>query len=221
MTSLTRRPSPVAILWVAALAAAIALSVLAAREPALPGDVRLMREVQDWPVPGPLADVVRALTTTELVVGTGVALSAALWIAGARREGAALLAATVALPALQAGLKELVDRPRPSPDLVELRAGFSSPSFPAGHVMSPTLLYGYTAWLACRARRPWVRASAIVPCGALLALTGVVNVHLGVHWPSDVAGGYLWGLVLVVPAAAGASGHTLIRAPGWARRRRS
>lgn len=195
-------------LWLVTMAAAVALTVLAAHEPTLPGDVRLAREAQDLPVPGRLADVVRAMTTTELVVGAGVAFAAALWLAGLRRAGVALLAAVVVLPLLQSGLKELVDRPRPTPDLVDLRAGFSSPSFPSGHVMSPTLLYGFAAWLARRAKRAWLRACAIGPCLAILALTGVVNVYLGVHWPSDVAGGYVWGLALLIPAAAGADGRT-------------
>ncbi len=187
-------------LWLAAAGAAVALSILAAREPTLPGDLQLAREAQDLPIPGRLSDVVRAMTTTELVVGTGAAFAAALWLAGLRRESVALLAAVAVLPLLQSGVKELVDRPRPSPDLVELRAGFSSPSFPAGHVMSPTVLYGYAAWLARRAKRAWLRAGLIVPCAAVLVLTGVVNVYLGVHWPSDIVGGYLWGFALLAPA---------------------
>jgi undecaprenyl-diphosphatase len=34
----------------------------------------------------------------------------------------------------------------------------------------------------------------------VLSLTGVVNVWLGVHWPTDVIGGYAWGAVMVLPA---------------------
>lgn len=221
MTRVRARLLAAAVLWFAALAAATALSVLAAREPTLPGDVASTRRIQGWPVPDPLADVVRAVTMTEVVVGIGVAVSVALWMAGARREGMALLVATVLLPLLQTGVKELVDRPRPSPDLVELRARFSSPSFPAGHVMSPTLVYGYLAWLAAKARRLWARWLVVTPCAAVLALTGLVNVYLGVHWPSDVVGGYLWGLVLLAPAAIGATEDGRVTGPGQARRRTS
>ncbi|HWQ28650.1 MAG TPA: phosphatase PAP2 family protein [Dehalococcoidia bacterium] len=222
MSAFAGRWSWPAALWVATLAAAIALTALAAREPTLPGDVRLAQEAQGWPLPHALADFIRAVTTTELAVGAGAALGGALWFAGARREGLALLIAIAALPLLQSGLKELVDRPRPSPELVELRAGFSSPSFPAGHVMSPALLYGYAAWLACRAGRVWLQVCVVLPCAAVLVLTGVVNVYLGVHWPSDVAGGYLWGLALLIPAAAAAGPpRHHVKSRGQAGRRRS
>jgi undecaprenyl-diphosphatase len=83
----------------------------------------------------------------------------------------------------------------------EIRADITSPSFPSGHVMSPTVLYGYM--LALCATRPWQRVVCIgagAACAAVLALTGVVNLWLGVHWPADVVGGYLWGATLVLAA---------------------
>jgi membrane-associated phospholipid phosphatase len=39
----------------------------------------------------------------------------------------------------------------------------------------------------------------IASMAAVLLLTGIVNVYLGVHWPTDIAGGHLWGLVLLLP----------------------
>jgi membrane-associated phospholipid phosphatase len=47
-----------------------------------------------------------------------------------------------------------------------------------------------------------VRWLLILPLVAVLVLTGIVNVHLGVHWPTDVLGGYLWGIVLLLPGLA-------------------
>ncbi len=187
--------------WLLLLGCAVALSVLAAREDRLPGDLAMMRAVQGWPFPGgALSDIVRALTTTEVVLGSGFALAAVLWLTGARREAVVLAIGLVVLPFAQAGLKELVDRPRPTPDLVELRAGFTSPSFPSGHVMSPTLLYGFVLYLCVRLKLPGMLAWPIGASSvAVLALTGLVNVYLGVHWPSDALGGYAWGLVLLLP----------------------
>jgi undecaprenyl-diphosphatase len=69
--------------------------------------------------------------------------------------------------------------------------------------MSPTVLYGFVIWLCLEHRRRWprwLRWGAIAASSAILTLTGVVNVWLGVHWPTDVLGGYAWGLVLLLPA---------------------
>jgi undecaprenyl-diphosphatase len=109
--------------------------------------------------------------------------------------------ALLALPVMQSTIKEVVDRPRPDPALVDRRAGFTSESFPSGHMMSGFVLYALLAVVGWELlRRPWreVVAGALV---ALLVADAVANVYMGVHWPSDVLGGVLWGLVIVVPAA--------------------
>ena len=139
------------------------------------------------------------VTTTEVVLGTGGALVVMLWLFGRRWEAGLLLVGLALLPLLQSGLKELVDRPRPTEPLVDVRAGFSSPSFPAGHVMSPTLLYGYLLWLAIRRALPLtLRLPAALWSAFVVLFAAPPNVWLGVHWPSDVLGGWAWGLVLLV-----------------------
>jgi membrane-associated phospholipid phosphatase len=192
------------------LAASLALSVTAAQHSRLPGDLRLTEWLQDSPFPGlDLSRAVRAVTTTEVVLATGFAVSAALWLLGRRRQAMALAVALVVLPLAQHGIKEVVDRARPSPELVNVRAGFSSPSFPAGHVMSPTLLYGFLLYLSLRPGLPGiVRAAVGASSLAVLALSAPANVYMGVHWPSDVLGGYAWGATLLLPAIFVATGPT-------------
>ena len=105
---------------------------------------------------------------------------------------------------LQFLVKEIVDRPRPDPDLVDLRAGFSSPSFPSGHTMSPSYLYGFLATAALTSFLPTaLRVGVAVGAALFLLLGGLANVWLGVHWTSDVIGGYLWALAVLIPAAWG------------------
>jgi len=193
--------APWGVVWLGLLAGAIALSVLAAQHDRLPGDLDLTQRLQDSVFPGlRLSKFVRAVTTTQVVLGTGGAAAVALWLFGWRQEAVLLVAGVAVMALLQSGVKELVDRPRPTPDLVELRAGFSSPSFPAGHVMSPTLLYGFAVYLALVLKLPLAARVAVVGWSAfVLALTGPANVYVGVHWPSDVVGGYAWGAVLVLP----------------------
>ena len=189
------------VVWVGLLAGAIALSVLAAQNDRLPGDLDLTQRLQDSVFPGlRLSKFVRLVTSTQVVLGTGGALAVALWLFGRRRQAVLLVVGLAALALLQSGIKELVDRPRPTADLVELRAGFSSPSFPTGHVMSPAVLYGLLVYLAMALKVPLAVRVVVVGWSAfVLVLTGPANVYVGVHWPSDVVGGYAWGAVLVLP----------------------
>jgi membrane-associated phospholipid phosphatase len=188
--------------WVLVLAACLVLSLMAAQHSRLPGDLRLTEWLQDSPFPGVgLSKAVRAVTTTEAVLATGFAVAAALWLLGRRRQAAALAVALVVLPLVQDGIKEVVDRARPSPELVDVRAGFSSPSFPAGHVMSPTLLYGFLLYLSLRPGLPRIgRAAVGAWSAAVLVLAAPANIYMGVHWPSDVLGGYVWGASLLLAA---------------------
>lgn len=189
--------------WLALLGLTLALTVLAAEHDTLPGDLRLTTWAQGLAFPGEsLADIVRAASGTEVVLASGGAIALALWLRGYRRQALLLAAGLVVLPLLQFAIKEAVDRPRPGPELVELRAGFSSPSFPSGHVMGSTYLYVLLLYLAVRLPLPsWPRGLIAAWCVLVLAFAGPANVYLGVHWPSDVLGGYAWALLLAAPLA--------------------
>ncbi len=202
---------PAASLWLVLLGLTITLSALAATDDTLPGDRGIASWFQERSFPGEtLADAVRSITSTQVVLAAGGALALLLWLRGYRLEALAFAAGLIILPLLQTGIKEIVDRPRPTPDLVEIRASFGSPSFPSGHVMSPTYLYGFLIYLAASLPLPVpARASLATVPAAVLALSGPSNVWLGVHWPSDVLGGYAWGAALLLPVVATSwrSGH--------------
>ena len=193
----------VALLWLTLLGLSITLSVLAAAHDTLPGDTAIASWSQDLSFPGEtLADAVRSITSSEVVLAAGAALALLLWLRGFRRQAVILATGLIILPLLQSGIKEIVDRPRPTADLLEIRGSFSSPSFPAGHVMSGTYLYGFLFYAALALPlRMAARATLVAVCGGVFALTGPANVWLGVHWPSDVLGGYAWGALLLLPVA--------------------
>lgn len=194
-------------LWLAIIVFAIALSVLAAGHDTLPGDLRLSGWLQDLPFPArPLSDIVRAVTGTEVVLATGAAVALVLWLRGYRGDAILLAVGLAVLPLVQVAVKELVDRPRPEADMVILRAGFDSPSFPSGHVTSGVFLYGYLLYLSFRLSLPPTAGWALAAVSLfILIVAGPANVYLGVHWPSDVLGGFAWALALLAPVfAAGA-----------------
>lgn len=197
----SRTTVPVFALWVTLVGAALALSLFAAANDTLSGDRDVTEWLQEQPLPGQdLSDFVRALTTTEVVLAAGAILSPIMWLKGYKRHAILFGSGLAGLAILQFVMKEFVDRPRPDAELVDIRAGGSSPSFPAGHVMSGTFLYGSLTYLAVTLPLARVAAIGLVAASALLTvLVGPVNVWLGVHWPSDVLGGYLLAAVLLLP----------------------
>jgi undecaprenyl-diphosphatase len=104
------------------------------------------------------------------------------------------------LSQLNGAVKLAVDRPRPSPELVDVREVATGLSFPSGHAMTAVLLYGFLFYAAGQAlpdRRLRYPAQAL--CVTIAVLTGLQRVETGVHWPSDVLGGALFaGLMLAL-----------------------
>jgi undecaprenyl-diphosphatase len=186
------------------LALAIALSaLLAADGDPLPGDLRLTPWVQDLPAFHTVARAFRWGMGTEGVILIGIAAAIALTLARRTTEALVLLLALLLLRLLQPLIKDIVDRPRPAEDLVERRAGFGSESFPSGHLMGAAVLAGMLAIIAWTLPLPrWARLVFSCVLVLLVVANGASSVYLGVHWPSDLLGGLLWALVIVIPAGA-------------------
>jgi membrane-associated phospholipid phosphatase len=96
---------------------------------------------------------------------------------------------------LDYALKHFFQRTRPQ--LWEiLVARPSSYSFPSGHAMSSMAVYGLAALLLARLY-PQQRWAFQLSAASLISLIGFSRVYLGVHWPSDVLGGFLLGSALM------------------------
>lgn len=105
-------------------------------------------------------------------------------------------------------LKALVDRPRPTADLVVVLAKESGNGFPSGHAFHAFMVLGALFYLADRLVGPsrWavIGARALFTFG--IAVVGVSRVYLGVHWASDVVGAYLLAAVTLAAIIAGTQG---------------
>jgi membrane-associated phospholipid phosphatase len=175
--------------------------------PLLEADGDISRTTHRWAVADPdVTHVCRILTdwvwdpVTMRLLGAAVAVwlvwrRAAWWTAG-------WLVVTAALGTLvQQGLKAAVDRARPVwPDPVD-SAHFAA--YPSGHALTATVVFGLLLWLLHRhgvGRALWRTAVAV----AVVSVVGVglTRIWLGVHWPSDVLGGWLMGATLVALAVA-------------------
>jgi len=94
-------------------------------------------------------------------------------------------------------LKLLVDRPRPDYQIIEPFA--SGLSFPSGHSLLAVILGGVLVYLVGQWVRPILPRRAI-QVGLVLVVVGMgaSRVYLGVHWPSDVIGSYVLGVLSLV-----------------------
>jgi membrane-associated phospholipid phosphatase len=122
-----------------------------------------------------------------------VLLVVLLFFAGLRWEAVGTLFAAGAA-GVSTLVKLLVDRPRPSLDLVNVIREISTSGFPSGHVLTFTALCGFLAFLAYTLLKPsWGRTALLVAVFLLVILMGLSRIYQGHHWFSDVMGGYLLG----------------------------
>jgi membrane protein DedA with SNARE-associated domain/membrane-associated phospholipid phosphatase len=136
------------------------------------------------------------------VLGAAVAIVLAM-----RRQWIVLVAwaaAFVGAGALDWTLKRVIYRPRPAG--AEAFLFGHSFSFPSGHAMGSLVGYGMLVYLLAAywtpARRH--RSASIVAVAVLVLLIGLSRLYLGVHFLSDVIGGYAAGLVWLVVCTTGA-----------------
>jgi len=119
-----------------------------------------------------------------------------LALIGRRGAAAGLLFAAAGSASLWYLIAPLVERPRPSPDLVHVVAPLGNTSFPSGHVVNLTAIFGFLIFLVVTQLRPsWGRTLLLILLAMPIAGIGISRVYAGQHWPSDVLGGYLLGLI--------------------------
>jgi membrane-associated phospholipid phosphatase len=129
---------------------------------------------------------------TNLVLLPAVAVVAALAIRLRQRAVAILLVIdTAVVIAAHGALQWMFARERPR--LFDKIALPGSYSFPSGHAMSAVGIYGVIA-AALIALCPQARRPVIAAAIAAIAAIGLSRIYLGVHWPSDVIGGFLAGV---------------------------
>ena len=188
-----------AVLAIAAAAAAIL--ALASVYATFPGDEWALRELKQLRT-GWLDDLAVAVSTLgQGGTGWGLAVpwvplaALAAGLAMRRWADAVFLAVSTLAPVVNLGIKELVERPRPDMDLwLVMETGFA---FPSGHAVFAAAFFGalmvpLVRW-PCLARRPVLRLALQAALALLILAVGFSRVYLGVHWPSDVIAGFLFG----------------------------
>jgi len=141
-----------------------------------------------------VARIFTALGEPTVLVTAGFVVAGWIWWRHHPHLALAILLIVLIGRGLAEAQKYMIARLRPDlePHLVVVKTS----SFPSGHATSSMIFY-LTVALALTLGTRWHRAAA---AGAILLslLIGISRVMLGVHWPSDVIGGWAFGMLWVL-----------------------
>ena len=162
----------------------------------------------DWlrthstPVGHTITSVITRFGSQEVIASVALVVAIVLVI---RREGLLVEAWIIALlggELLNGTLKRIIHRPRPPYSVI---LSSQSWSFPSGHAMESLVAYGMAAYLlitllpGTRARRSVI----ILGATTLILAIGFSRMYLGVHYFSDVVGGFAAGALWLAACISG------------------
>jgi undecaprenyl-diphosphatase len=166
--------------------------------PTFPGDEQALLETQQlragWLDTAAVA--VSSLGWFPVSVALIATVATLLWLQGHRVDTMIMLL-SMAPMGIGNAIKILVDRPRPDHLLLGSMPG--GMGFPSGHAIYATVFCGLLIFLAGQlVRTTLLRRCIQIGLAVLVLLMGATRVYLGVHWPSDVIGGYLFGIMALL-----------------------
>jgi undecaprenyl-diphosphatase len=199
--TLTSRISvPLALLAIACAAGFLVLATVVSRQGSVGLDEPLIAFVSGLGISPEAWRAVTALGSGFVLVPVGAGF--VLWLLWQRRPGDAVAVAVALVGAtlFTDMVKDLIARPRPPDPVLGPAGGYS---FPSGHTLNSTVTYGLVALYAWRSHLALAaRRVAVAILAAIPFLVGLSRIALGVHYPSDVLGGWLAGMAVVFTVAA-------------------
>jgi len=176
----------------------IVLSIIVAIYPTQAIDLKFSEEIQEHQnkfidtvmylvsTPGYMPESVILITVTSLLFFLFKYKKAAVFVLLTGLSG---LVSTI--------VKALVNRPRPSKDLVRIVFETTQQSFPSGHVMFYVVFFGFLILLMVQLENISKAFKYIVIVISFLFIFTIPfsRIYLGAHWFTDVLGGFLLGLL--------------------------
>jgi undecaprenyl-diphosphatase len=114
-----------------------------------------------------------------------------------RKREALFIALTLLSGVISRLLKILIDRPRPTEDLVQILEAAKHQSFPSGHVLFYVVFLGFLIVVMKQLKEinQKVRIVVIALCAFLIFTVPVSRIYLGAHWFTDVLGSAMLGII--------------------------
>ncbi len=113
-----------------------------------------------------------------------------------KKIGLSIILNLIVITGLNQILKYILQRPRPTEYRLIEETGFS---FPSGHSMVSMAFYGYLIYLIYKyVKNKYLKWISIVLLSILICSIGISRIYLGVHYTSDVLGGFLISLSYLI-----------------------
>lgn len=113
-----------------------------------------------------------------------------------KKIGLSIITNIVIITVLNQLLKRILQRARPTEFRIVEETGYS---FPSGHSMVSMAFYGYLIYLIYRyIKNKYVKWTLITLLSILICLIGISRIYLGVHYTSDVLGGFLLSISYLI-----------------------
>ena len=113
-----------------------------------------------------------------------------------KKIGISIFSNLVIVTILNQLLKGILQRPRPTEYRIIEETGYS---FPSGHSMISMAFYGYLIYLIYKyVKNKYIKWISIVVLSLLICTIGISRIYLGVHYTSDVLGGFLISISYLV-----------------------
>jgi membrane-associated phospholipid phosphatase len=177
------------------------LTVLVSTTPSFAIDLQITRAIQS--IDSPLfAGIMRLVSwpgfLPQSIVIT-LLLALVFYLSGLKWEAVVSLLASVVSGLTNELIKDFIRRPRPGVDIVDVFRVLDSYSFPSGHVMFYTILFGFVWYLVYSLLKQSLQRSFFLSVfGFFILMVGISRIYLGQHWASDVLGAYLLGGLILV-----------------------
>jgi len=132
----------------------------------------------------------------KIILSLGLVVVIVLWLVKQQRRAVLFVGAVVGGALAYTVIKLLIHRARPDIGfaLVE-RTGYS---FPSGHATTAAVFYGLLGYFGYKLLpRRWQKVLVVFLSLVVVFLIGLSRPYLGVHWMSDVLGGWLLGFTIL------------------------